>query len=78
MDKIPINSYPDEVARKWKSERDQFESELTTLRKQVKILKPALEFYTSDEFPWSKDSEYDNGVTADEALAELERHAKGE
>ncbi len=30
MDNLPVYSYPDEVARKWKSERDMLEAALKT------------------------------------------------
>ena len=35
MRDIPINTYPDEVARKWKSERDEFESLLAHKDAQI-------------------------------------------
>lgn len=45
--------------------------ELTDLKAKYEKCLSALKFYSSGEFPWSKDSEYDNGEMADSTLEEL-------
>jgi len=50
---------------------DEVLVELADLKAKYQKAVEALRFYSSGEFPWSNDSEYDNGNMADETLAEL-------
>ena len=67
----PIISYPDEVARGWKAEVDAHLETIAAQAKVIEKLKACALFYSTGEFPWSNESEFDNGAMADETLAEL-------
>jgi hypothetical protein len=57
---------------------DAIEAELQRERRKVEKLRECAEFYKPGEFPWSADSEFDNGQFEEETLAELEAIDKGE
>jgi hypothetical protein len=60
MDSPPINSYPDEVTRKWKEERDRYKAALENIIRR------------DGDFPYARDVKQ----LAREALRSGEAHAK--
>lgn len=53
-------------------ERRNLETTIAAQAKVIEKLKACAVFYSTSEFPWSNESEFDNGAMADETLAELD------